>query len=710
MGSGKKITLLIGIHNHQPVGNFDNVIQDAYDRGYRPFLEILAEHPAIKVSIHVSGPLLRWLEQSAPEYLDRLKELVARGQVEILSGGFYEPILTVIPRADAISQIEKMNNYFRNSFGFSPRGLWLAERIWEPQMASVLADAGIEYTMIDESHFSYVGLTDKDMFGYYVTEDNGSLMRVFPISKMLRYSIPFRTVDETIQYLEQEAVEWDGKAVTFGDDGEKFGIWPHTYEWVYEEGYLKKLFEQFEQNSDWISLMHFGEYMDRYGPVDRLYLPTASYEEMMEWSLPTQAQKQYHEFVKNLKSEGRFAESKSFVRGGFWRNFMAKYQESNLMHKKMLYVSQRVRNERPPCAEALDSLWQGQCNCPYWHGLFGGLYLPHLRHANYSRLIAAENIADQISNENGRFPCLKEMDFDVDGRNEVLMTTRKLNCYIMPHYGGSVFEIDYRPKCFNITNNLMRREEAYHARVHEADDAAASDGVKSAHDIVASKEKDLEQYLVYDWHQRFCFLDHFFGEGASLSGFRGSNYPEVGDFVNQPYQFIHRIKEKEKLDVLLRREGHLYLPEGIKDVAVEKRYILSDENLIKVNYSIQNLMQEMVGIWYGCELNFSLLAGNAPDRYYLIDGERPQQANLASAGETRASSICLVDEYSRFKIFVECNQKLDVWRMPIETVSQSEGGFERNYQSSCIVFNTKEQLEPQEDINLNFSLNIDDME
>ena len=150
----KKITFLFAVHNHQPVGNFEHVMQHAYDRCYKPFLDLLAQHPAIRISIHNSGPLLNWFEDNAVEYLDLLKTMVQRGQVEVLSGGFYEPILSIIPREDAINQIKKMNQYTLDRLGKQPRGLWLAERIWEPQMASLLADAGIEYTLIDDSHFS----------------------------------------------------------------------------------------------------------------------------------------------------------------------------------------------------------------------------------------------------------------------------------------------------------------------------------------------------------------------------------------------------------------------------------------------------------------------------------------------------------------------------------------------------------------------------
>ena len=45
---------------------------------------------------------------------------------------------------------------------------------------------------------------------------------------------------------------------------------------------------------------------------------------------------------------------------------------------------------------AREALYRGQCNCPYWHGAFGGIYLPHLRHAIYNQLIACDDLLDQL--------------------------------------------------------------------------------------------------------------------------------------------------------------------------------------------------------------------------------------------------------------------------------------------------------------------------
>lgn len=93
------IRLSLVFHNHQPIGNFEGVFEAAYQDSYAPFLEVLREYPDIKVVIHNSGSLLEWLVTAHPEYIDGLRELAQRGQIEILGGPFYEPILACIPRA-----------------------------------------------------------------------------------------------------------------------------------------------------------------------------------------------------------------------------------------------------------------------------------------------------------------------------------------------------------------------------------------------------------------------------------------------------------------------------------------------------------------------------------------------------------------------------------------------------------------------------------
>src|ERR1700752_3598987 len=101
----KKFNLVLLIHAHQPIGNFDDVMERTYERSYLPFVESVARHPRVRLGLHYSGTLLEWLAEKHPEYIQRIWGLAARGQVEIVGGGFYEPILIAIPHEDRLEQI-----------------------------------------------------------------------------------------------------------------------------------------------------------------------------------------------------------------------------------------------------------------------------------------------------------------------------------------------------------------------------------------------------------------------------------------------------------------------------------------------------------------------------------------------------------------------------------------------------------------------------
>src|SRR6476660_6220534 len=140
------LRFVFGLHDHQPVGNFDGVFEQAYRDGYEPFLSLSERFPEIRISLHHSGCLLEWLVAHRPEYVARVRSLVQSGQVEILGGAFFEPILSMIPSWDREGQVTSYTDYLRDLYGCTVRGLWLAERVWEPELVSDLARAGIEYT------------------------------------------------------------------------------------------------------------------------------------------------------------------------------------------------------------------------------------------------------------------------------------------------------------------------------------------------------------------------------------------------------------------------------------------------------------------------------------------------------------------------------------------------------------------------------------
>ena len=699
----KKINLVIGIHNHQPIGNFDHVIEDAYKKSYKPFLDVLKKFPKIRISQHYTGYLFEWLRKKHPEIFSQLRTFIRTGQVRLMTGGFYEPILAIIPDKDKTGQIRKLSDYIERNFKFKPTGMWLAERVWEQHIVKPIAECGITSVVIDDTHFKYAGLKDEDLLGYYVTEEQGRPVNIFPISKSLRYSIPFQPVEKTIEYLRSIASDDGTRVAVYADDGEKFGVWPHTYSHVYEDKWLEDFFSALEENSDWINILHFSEVLEKLKPIGRVYLQNASYSEMLHWALWPELFLKYEEFESKLKEANLFDRYEEFVRGGYWRNFLAKYPESNNIHKKMIRLSERahlLERRGVNVDRVLDKIWAAQCNDPYWHGIFGGLYLPNLRYPVYRSLIQAEVDLDRL--EHKKKLAITREDFDRDGSEEILVETNILDAYFKPEEGGTLFELDYKPVPCNLLDILSRRPEGYHKKLKQpVNEKIKGDEVQSIHDLAVSKETGLEKLLNYDWYRHGSFIDHFIGS-TTIEDFAAAKYPEIGDFVVGKYGT--KISHKgEKATVQFSREGKI---NQIRPVRLTKTFRLAGgSNKIICDYKLENLDKQPIELEFGVEFNFGLMAGDAHDRYYTINKTKPSDARLRSTGSTeKVTSVSLHDEWQRLRAGVEVDKAFSLWRFPIETVSLSESGFERVYQSSVVFLHTKIILKSEYSVQFRLSI------
>jgi alpha-amylase len=712
----KPVTLLLGVHNHQPVGNFDHVFRMAYDRCYRPFLDLLERHPHVRLTLHYTGPLLEWFEKEEPAFLDRLAKLVMANQVEILGGGFYEPILSVIPDRDAVGQVTLLSRWLHRRLGATPRGLWLAERAWEGSLPKKLAPTGLRYAILDDSHFVHAGLDPDTLWGYYLTEKEGHPLAIFPISKALRYLIPFRVPEELIGFLGRLGERAGEVAVTYADDGEKFGLWPDTYQWVYDEGYLERVFAALERESSWLRLQTFGEYLDAHPPTGRVYLPAASYEELMEWALPVPAAKALEERRAELDRAGRLDAFRPFLRGGFWDGFLLKYPEANHMHKRMLDISARVAHTFPPGAEVpkpVRLVWRAQGNDAYWHGLFGGLYLNYLRHEAYRNLIEAETRAEVAAHRGREWLTVRVTDLDLDGHEEIVISTRSLGAILAPACGGSLLELDYRPKGFNLSDVLTRREEAYHGKLAEAAMHQGSSGgaPASIHDRLRVKEQGLDQILRYDRHRRVSFLDRFLSPAISWEAFDRIDEEERGDCAGGTYRVESErpASLKGALAVPMACQGNVSLDGRAYTLAVRKVYrVTKRDPAVEVAYAIASHTESPCAVRFGVELNLTLLAGNDPQRYY----EMPDRGRvgLRERGQCPATDrFSMVDEWSRLRVTLRLERPGEIWYMPVETVSQSEDGVERTYQGSALLASWLLTLQPGAPERVKVRLEITDL-
>jgi alpha-amylase len=497
------VTLLLGVHAHQPVGNFPEVIIDAHLRCYKPFLETLYAYPDFHFSAHFSGWLLDWLRERYPADMDLLAQMVKRGQVELFSSGDSEPVLAAIPHRDRLGQLKTLNDKLHQWTRVRPRGAWLTERVWESAVVPALAASGIKYVTVDDYHFFCTGKSSDALDGYFSTEEDGTRLDLFPISEALRYRLPFSPAHEVIGYLENLAERGQAAAIYF-DDIEKFGIWPETYDWVYHRGWLKALIEGVLA-SPRIRTATYADFHARNATRGIVYLPTTSYSEMNEWTLPMPAAGIYSAFLASEKAAGRGETHRPFLRGGIWRNFLTRYPEANWMHKRMQDLSARLA-EIPRAPPALTAeLYRAQANDAYWHGLFGGLYLPHLRRAVWNNLIALEAKLDALQPR----PALLAVDLDLDGKNELIAHNAAVQLVIRDDGLGAAHELSSYLLSHNFGDTLRRYHEHYHDKIAGGPrrQSPEGEGIASAHDIVQFKQPICADDIVPDTLPRALWLD-----------------------------------------------------------------------------------------------------------------------------------------------------------------------------------------------------------
>ena len=664
----RRISLCLVLHNHQPVGNFGWVIEEVYRLAYEPMVGALERHPGVRLGLHYTGPLLEWLESEQPRFLDRLNALAARGQVEILGGAHFEPILVTLPQRDRHGQLVRMREDVARRFGTAPVGAWLAERVWEPSLAYDLAAAGYRYTVLDDNHLRAASVPEDEMWGTYTTDDQGRLLTIFGTEKGLRYRIPWRPAVELIEYLRDNATDDGRRLGTMGDDGEKFGGWPGTHELCWGKGrWVDDCFDALAASSRWLTTVTPSDWLEREPPVGRVYVPTASYVEMTQWALPANEANTFERLMAEAVENG--SPTLRFLRGGLWRNFQARYREINDLHKQMLRASAAV-DAMPAGADrerALDHLYRGQSNDCYWHGLFGGVYLPHMRLATLAELIAAEDLAVAV----GAAPA-GVGDYDLDGVDEVLLRSAGQSVLVDVAEGAGIGSWDVRAARLAAASVLRRRPEAYHERLREMERARAR-GEKgagrtptSADEELMAKESGLSAFLVYDGYERRSGLVRVLDGGR-----------EVGGFIQGEWQ----LEGASAAEAVLRRQA-----EGLD---VRKSVALAGDRLspsLTVAVEVLNVSGSGLSAELELEWNLNMLGGGGnPAAYYRWDGREESHDGAAELSPEEALGIAFGNRSEGVAVNLSSQPPAGTRWYPVETVSNSEAGFERVYQGSCLI-------------------------
>ncbi|MBN1685945.1 MAG: DUF1926 domain-containing protein [Spirochaetales bacterium] len=657
------INLVFGTNNGIAAGTPEAQIEKLYQTAFKPFLATLYEFPGVALTLHYSGVLLEWLEERHPEFIMLINEMARRGQIELLGGTYYQTVLPLIPSNDRTAQVELLTTLLRRRFGKRPRGAWVTELVWEPSMPSSLKRCGMDYVFLSDRHFVEAGLRNAELYRPVLTEDQGKTLFVFPVSEEMKLFPYTADPKRTARRVAALARAREERVVSLMAEGEYFGHWNDTYSRLYEDGWLAGFLEEISNLKETVHSAHPSEYLSPDKEYCRCYFPCTSYEEMMRWSLPAELGRELEKLISGRISQ----RNRAYLKGGYFRQFLSKYPETNLMYSKLIRtydLVNQVRGDKYRKKAAREELWKGEDHSAYWHGRRGGVYVSPIRKAVYSALIAAEKTA----RERGIFRShISVADFDLDGMNEYLCNGSELNLYIH-RKGGMVFELDYLAEPWNYLDTFSRRAEHYQQRT--------------------------ERSHIIDKYPRRAFLDHFFAPGEKIAALEKLAYDELGNFLTLPYQV--RDCRKDSLDLVFFADGMVATETGQHPVTIEKRYRMN-KTTVTVDYSIANNGTTSLAARFSPEINLSFTG--AEDEHLGLLVRRGKEAKAVASrrlNENAVDGFTAIDKKNDVIIDGSWNVECDLCVFPVEAEWLDQEGLHFEYQSTCFFPVWKLSLQPGE--------------
>lgn len=665
----KKLDLILCLHHHQPLGNFRDVLENCYQKCYDPILSAIESHPDIVFNLSYSGPLLEFFLEHHPDYISRLKTLIHAGRVEVLSDGFYEPILAELDEPDRQGQLNLMREWQKEHLGFEPKGVWLAEGVWDPSLAKTFRQVGLHYSILRSARFVQAGLNEGRLRGRYVTEHLGYPFHVFPIDINLMRLIPFGKVEELFGYLIRLANR-NGRSqtISFADNAERWGIWPGSYEKVQESGYLERLFVRLAQAKDWLRLITFSQHLDKKTVPERCYLPPGSRWEIGAWSLPDAGRQQFARARRNLKHRHDSNIFLPFFRAGSYAGFRTRYLESHLMEKKGTWLKQQNQETLPKASlqEFKKLLWQSQCNTAYWFGTSGGIYQPYLRAAIWQRLISAEAYLAQ----NRKGWEISQFDFDANSRDEIIVTHPKTTYGINPDYGGACFEISLIPSKTNLTSHLNRRSENLTLINEEIE--------------IAEQPETTSNTIDNDWYQRHCFQDHIVNRHTTAESLASNENFDLGDFIDHPFRVVDHQTDGKTATLTLKRKGGLYRQGKRQPLLLKKTYQWGeDPSEVTVRYEIENISELPLEAILATEHNLFLPTKNKEDGEIWMD--KRSQALDDPAFDGFGKEIGIASKSVGVRVSFSLEQESHLWSYPLFTSISDQTTQDRTRQGNALL-------------------------
>ncbi len=673
-----RMTLLLALDVQAPVLAGDDDLARITEHRLVPLVRRLRAAPELRCALHASTRLLHWMITEQPHHWVDLRELADDGRLELLGGGFYDPVLPAIPEHDAQGQLKLTSSFFRETMGRVPTGAWISGRAWDPALPAVFNRAGFTFTLIDDFHLVDSGLDPEDVHGYFMAERNGFSLALFPIHRELQARV-----------LDADMAQREGLLREFASShGERTAVL--AFDDLRDDDDVERVLsvlETLRDNRHWLKMRRFDEVLESEEPGGLLYLPG------------------------RVRPEGL----DDAVNAVGWQRFLSQYPEVNHLHKRMLLASYRVqhmrtsvrsgalrlrddreaRRVRDLVERASTQLWRSQANEAYWHGQQLGFYEPEVRRDVLRQILAAERVADRVLQvDRSTFRC-RTMDYDCDGHDELVVEAGELGAIIAPRRGGAMIDLDLRDRYLGLGTVMRRHEEPYHLGVTPGDIQLVGDGEPVNYTATSTMPEEVAEHLWVDRQGRHSFTDRFLAPGTSFDAWMRGCFRDVGDFADRPYEIM---KQKEGT---ADGEGAIHLcrngtvSDGDRDslIRIEKSlYFSTDQPRLRVAYTLINRYFEPAAAHFGVEINLCLPSG-ARARFNTVCADGDVEDRVGTPRELhRVAYLEIIDEEADLVICLYPDGPVDVWIMPVETVHRMDGRFVVIHQGIALLLHDDHDL------------------
>jgi len=701
------------LYFHQPAGRSPEFLEDTFDSCYEPVLEALESDPRLRLNLHFSGNVLEFALARRPAFLDRLARLWRDGQAEVLGGAFYAPVLGSIPERDAVGQLQYTASFYKSHLGRVARGAWLSLRAWDSSLPTVLAGAGLSYTLLDAGHFVSAGCLPESLDGYYTTERAGRSLGLFPLNAELATWVGEGT--ELLPRLEGLAQHGRGE--------EAFHVFALEGHALLRSGGLGALHDVLKGQSHWLKSELLQSLFERHSSRGRVYLPACAYPRIARWLKPAAAGRRYREISEVLEEMGALEETRPMLGSMLWDNVLVKYPEANRLQKRMLRVSHRIdllrtavqasanKGEGPELDRARElvkrcctALWRAQGHATYWHGLgaLPGIYDPRSRYLAQRHLLSIDRMVDSLLKD----PCqenwtFRRADYDADGSDELLVRTPHFSALLHPGRGGGLWELDLRAALIPLQTSLTPVHEPELPRLEGNevalvfDDEAEVGGWEVADSAPLSAASNGASA-----RRRGAFLDRFLGPETTPQNFAMRQFRELGNFAGLPYEVLPVIRPEgagQAGRIILGRSGVVKDVSSTDLLRIEKSYCFEVANpRLGLGVEILNRSRDAARVWYGLEWTFGIPSGEAEQLLVktISAADEEQEFQLADQCVDLGEITCLEwqDPASDLAIVLTFARPMAVWWLRIDSDYEAEDGRRSTVQGNTLLVHDKLEI------------------